>query len=52
VIQWTGETFFKENKTELSAEFREFEKDVDIRKNGIERYASVKRWTAISGLTN
>ena len=36
-LQWTGETFFKEGKTELSPEFREFEKEVELRKNGLER---------------
>lgn len=35
--QWTGERFFKEGKTELSSEFVEYEKDIELRKKGIER---------------
>ncbi|GHJ84245.1 hypothetical protein NliqN6_0647 [Naganishia liquefaciens] len=35
--QWTGERFFKEGKTELSREFVEYEKDIELRKKGIER---------------
>ncbi|KAJ9120668.1 hypothetical protein QFC22_002598 [Naganishia vaughanmartiniae] len=35
--QWTGERFFKEGKTELSSEFVEYEREIDLRKKGIER---------------
>jgi hypothetical protein len=38
--QWTGERFFKEGKTELSSEFVEYEKDIELRKKGIERWVS------------
>ncbi|KAJ9112319.1 hypothetical protein QFC19_000739 [Naganishia cerealis] len=35
--QWTGERFFKEGKTELSSEFVEYEREINLRKKGIER---------------
>lgn len=35
--QWTGEKFFSESKTELSDEFQEFERDIELRRQGIER---------------
>jgi hypothetical protein len=38
VTQWTNEKVFSGEKTQLSAEFTQFEKDVEIKKNGIERY--------------
>lgn len=42
--QWTGERFFKEGKTELSSEFVEYEREIDLRKKGIERYVSDAYW--------
>ncbi|KAJ9105385.1 hypothetical protein QFC21_001755 [Naganishia friedmannii] len=35
--QWTGERFFKEGKTELSSEFVEYEREIELRKKGVER---------------
>ena len=38
VTQWTNEKVFSGEKTQLSSEFTQFEKDIEIKKNGIERY--------------
>ncbi|RXK36155.1 hypothetical protein M231_06560 [Tremella mesenterica] len=37
VTQWTNEKVFSGEKTQLSSEFTEFERDVEVRKTGIER---------------
>lgn len=37
VTQWTNEKVFSGEKTQLSSEFTQFEKDIEIKKNGIER---------------
>jgi endophilin-A len=37
VTQWTNEKVFSGEKTQLSSEFTQFERDIEIKKNGIER---------------
>ncbi|WVW84639.1 hypothetical protein I302_106673 [Kwoniella bestiolae CBS 10118] len=37
VTQWTNEKVFSGEKTNLSSEFTEFEKEIDVRRMGIER---------------
>jgi len=41
VTQWTNEKVFSGEKTQLSSEFTQFERDIEIKKNGIERYVSL-----------
>ncbi|WVF69151.1 hypothetical protein IAT40_003926 [Kwoniella sp. CBS 6097] len=37
VTQWTSEKVFSGEKTQLSSEFTDFEKEIDVRRTGIER---------------
>ncbi|WVR06357.1 hypothetical protein IAU60_003388 [Kwoniella sp. DSM 27419] len=37
VTQWTNEKVFSGEKTQLSSEFQEFEKEIDVKRIGIER---------------
>lgn len=37
IIQWAGEVISAKEKTTVAEEFRELERDIDLRKNGMQR---------------